>query len=371
MKKIMTVIISTAMILSLVGCGDSKNTETTEDVVMEATTESIGDEYEYTTYDIDDYASVDIPSDWEYSKDDSGTFFYPPDDGSVVIHILDCQQNYNDTLQLIESGSMTKDQASKLYIEPFLRSLLEDADGTQLLSYTPSDMLDYPCEYFTATREVNDNLYDVIGYSALFPSGIYIYFLYTGDGCEYDYSSDLEEIVCNTTLYDNSDQVDDSYEEDTEIEEETTDPQEDSATIGEYNALSKARDYLDYTAFSHDGLIGQLKYEGFSEEDATYAADNCGVDWKEQAKNKAIDYLDYTAFSYDGLVKQLEYEKFTEKQAKYGADNCGADWNEQAAKKAQEYMDYSSFSESELINQLEYEGFTSEQAEYGVKAVGY
>ena len=55
MKKIMTVIISTAMILSLVGCGDSKNTETTEDVVMEATTDSIGDEYEYTTYDIDDY----------------------------------------------------------------------------------------------------------------------------------------------------------------------------------------------------------------------------------------------------------------------------------------------------------------------------
>ena len=117
----------------------------------------------------------------------------------------------------------------------------------------------------------------------------------------------------------------------TEVAEEIKDTEATEAqtansdiSVSKLNALSKAGDYLNYTAFSHDGLVEQLKYEGFSEEDATYAA-----------------------------------------------DNCGADWNEQSAKKAQEYMDYSSFSRSELIDQLEYEGFTSEQAEYGVKAVGY
>lgn len=39
------------------------------------------------------------------------------------------------------------------------------------------------------------------------------------------------------------------------------------------------------------------------------------------------------ALSRQGLINQLEYEKFTEEQSIYGADNCGANWNEQAAKK--------------------------------------
>ena len=92
---------------------------------------------------------------------------------------------------------------------------------------------------------------------------------------------------------------------------------------------------------------------------------------ERQALNKALQYLDYTAFSYSGLVEQLEYEGFSHSEALYGADNCGADWNEQAAKKAQQYLDYSSFSRQSLISQLEYEGFTHSQAEYGANAVGY
>ncbi len=92
---------------------------------------------------------------------------------------------------------------------------------------------------------------------------------------------------------------------------------------------------------------------------------------EKNALDKAKSYLDYTAFSKEGLIEQLEYEGFTNAEAKFGADNCGANWNEQAAKKAKQYMDYSSFSKQGLIDQLEYEGFTSEQAEYGAKAVGY
>ena len=91
----------------------------------------------------------------------------------------------------------------------------------------------------------------------------------------------------------------------------------------------------------------------------------------QNALSKAHDYLEFTAFSYSGLVDQLEYEQFSADAATYAADNCGADWNEQAAKKAQSYLDFSSFSRQELIDQLLYEGFTNEQAEYGVSAVGY
>ena len=59
------------------------------------------------------------------------------------------------------------------------------------------------------------------------------------------------------------------------------------------------------------------------------------------------------------------YEGFTEDEAEYGADNCGADWKEQAAKKAKSYEESLSMSQSELIDQLMYEGFTAEQAIYG------
>ncbi|WKY44431.1 Ltp family lipoprotein [Eubacteriaceae bacterium ES2] len=142
-------------------------------------------------------------------------------------------------------------------------------------------------------------------------------------------------------------------------------------TTGQLNALDKANTYLGISAFSYTGLISQLEYSGFTNDEATYAADNCGANWSEQALKKAKAYLDISAFSYTGLVAQLEYDGFTNVQAGYGADNCGADWNEQAAKKAQAYLDLTSFSRSALIDQLIYDGFTADQAEYGVTAVGY
>lgn len=143
-----------------------------------------------------------------------------------------------------------------------------------------------------------------------------------------------------------------------------------NATTGEKNALSSAKSYLAFEAFSYQGLVEQLEFEGYTTDEATFAVDNCGADWNEQALEDAKDYLEYSAFSYTGLIHQLEFEKFTTEQATYGADNCGADWNEQAARSAKEYLDYMSFSRSGLIDQLQFEGFTYEQAEYGANAVG-
>lgn len=68
--------------------------------------------------------------------------------------------------------------------------------------------------------------------------------------------------------------------------EETSDTDADTAsaqsseTLGQKNAVSKTKSYLDYTAFSYTGLIDQLEFEGFTTEEATYAVDNCGADWK-------------------------------------------------------------------------------------------
>jgi len=152
--------------------------------------------------------------------------------------------------------------------------------------------------------------------------------------------------------------------------EDATTP-ETNLTIGQMNALGAAKSYLNFMAFSREGLIEQLEYEKYSNEDAVYAVDNCGADWFEQAIKSANSYLDYSAFSYTGLIEQLEYEGFTTGQATHGVDNCGADWFEQAAKSAELYLSYSQFSRDGLISQLEFEGFTTEQAIFGVEANGY
>ena len=94
-------------------------------------------------------------------------------------------------------------------------------------------------------------------------------------------------------------------------------------TLGEQNALEKAHSYLDFTAFSYEGLIDQLEYEGYTHSEAVYGAANCGADWYEQAYQKALNYLDFTAFSRSGLIEQLEYEGFTTSEAEYAADMVG------------------------------------------------
>lgn len=203
---------------------------------------------------------------------------------------------------------------------------------------------------------------------------------------------------------------------------------EDSKTLGEKNALASAKQYLAVMAFSYDGLIEQLEYEGYSNSEAVYAANNCGADWNEQAKLMAQNYmsimpfskeglieqlefegftheqavngvnstqennnesnsgsslgeenalasaklyLNQMAFSYNGLIEQLEYEGYTNSEAVFAANNCGADWNEQAVMAAENYLSLMPFSKQGLIEQLEYEGFTYEQALYGVTQNGF
>ncbi len=143
-----------------------------------------------------------------------------------------------------------------------------------------------------------------------------------------------------------------------------------SVSVSKQNALKRAQSYLRYSAFSRKRLIEQLEYENYSNEDATYAADNVGADWNAQALKKAQSYLNYSAFSRKRLIEQLEYEGFTSEQSNYGVNNVGADWNAQASKKAQSYLGYSAFSHDQLVQQLEYEGFTHEQSEYGVAQNG-
>lgn len=145
-----------------------------------------------------------------------------------------------------------------------------------------------------------------------------------------------------------------------------------------------AEQYLNTMAFSQEGLQEQLEYEGFSTEEAAYGVEQAygaaatapsdGTSGATVGQSNALasaqQYLDFMAFSYTGLIEQLEYEGYSTEEATYAADHCGADWNEQAAKSAQQYLDLMSFSRQQLIDQLVYEGYTQEQAAYGVSQAG-
>jgi hypothetical protein len=100
-------------------------------------------------------------------------------------------------------------------------------------------------------------------------------------------------------------------------------------TLAMQNALSAARDYLDFSAFSRQGLIDQLSSNygsGFKVEDATWAVDQLNTDWKEQAVRAAKEYLDFSPFSRQGLIDQLSSafgSKFTVEEATYAVNKIG------------------------------------------------
>lgn len=96
-----------------------------------------------------------------------------------------------------------------------------------------------------------------------------------------------------------------------------------TASMGERNALAKAKLYLETMPFSKDGLIAQLEYEGYTAAQAAYAVEHCGADWNQQAAKKGKLYLETMPFSRDGLIRQLEFDGFTHDQAVYGAEQNG------------------------------------------------
>jgi hypothetical protein len=102
-------------------------------------------------------------------------------------------------------------------------------------------------------------------------------------------------------------------------------------TNSQQQALDSATGYLsDGQGFSRAGLIKQLSSqygEGFSEADATWAADNSGANWNAQAVMSAKGYMaDGQGFSRDGLIEQLTSaygEQFTTAQAEYAVAQVG------------------------------------------------
>ena len=187
-----------------------------------------------------------------------------------------------------------------------------NADHTGVMETTSSDSTDFEWSYYLSTAEgdklyqVGDTTVSIIGEKSELKEYAGCLLIYTDDAAiifERDNTGSWVKKSGTTSA--------------TKTQTSST-----SMTSSQRNALTKAESYLKHSAFSYSGLIEQLEYEGYSTEDATYAVDHCGADWKEQAVKKAKSYLKHSSFSESGLIDQLEYEGFTHEQAVYGAEQA-------------------------------------------------
>lgn len=94
-------------------------------------------------------------------------------------------------------------------------------------------------------------------------------------------------------------------------------------TVNQENAVGSAENYLNMTPFSKSGLIDQLKFEEYSQKDATFAVNRLNVNWNKQAAKSAENYLDMSSFSRSGLIDQLKFEGYTQEQAEFGVNQTG------------------------------------------------
>lgn len=110
------------------------------------------------------------------------------------------------------------------------------------------------------------------------------------------------------------------------------------------NITEEYSDTVEKGAFVSQSVVANTKiYEG-DKITIVYSLGKAPTTGQKNALSSAKSYLSVMPFSYSGLIKQLEYEGYSKDEATYGADNCGADWNEQAAKSAKSYIETMSFS---------------------------
>lgn len=325
MKRIMCSALAAAMVLMAAGC--SGEADTAKDANTTAATAPDMRVYELNGVE------YKLPMEWETYEND-GTYYYYPEGSSdaqtamvmVKYSPMDGAMNYSNVSEMMDGyakGVGEADGASNL-----LKASYPEWDNNAIKVTYDLDIDSVSCHVSLYAAPV---LYD----------GIFSISLSGGDKYQSIYDLILESVKFpsfSDAALDKSDDLDDLYgadsgEDDDDYDYDWDDDDSSASTSSvasssgqnenlsteRASALQKAHDYLGYSAFSRTGLIEQLEYESFSEDDATYAVDNCGADWKKQAVLKAKQYRGYSAFSHKGLVEQLEYEGFTHEQAEYGA----------------------------------------------------
>ncbi len=305
-KKILSTLLVSTMILSLSACGSPTNSAKNLDKDIKEAETTTGEnipslakgEYKGYTFLYD--------NSWEVrsSEDEKILYLYPTNnhaDGLVML-------NYNE-------ASIGDEHANTLI---FAENMTKSDNVTEVSYNYETEVSGVFARRVVYTQLINETEYAVDSYLIANESeGVLYIGLCTPKNSNNDYTSGFFKVLYTLEYVGD---VKNKYDIEDSIEQSSTTSR---ITVGQSNALSSARSYLDTMAFSYSGLIEQLEYEGYSTEDATYAADNCDADWNEQAAKSAQSYLDTMSFSRSGLIEQLKYGGFTQEQAEYGVSSVG------------------------------------------------
>lgn len=324
MRKIPAIAFSIALCFCLIGCAgqptdetkDAPSTSDADNSTSQKSTEPLNLDGEISGNGL----TVKYPSSWGWREGKTKEIAYidPPCGGIVSVN------SYSKM-----SESITPETSDSV-IDSFAKEYFDGMEGSDALQMSITGeyekRVDGDAVIITAPLEYESKGVKYVGVVYIGRIGYQLCSITTGVPSDADeqYKKTVNAIVDNAKYVKTDKSEPEAKTDDPATDkEETPAPSKPTATVSQQNARSKALQYLDYTAFSYTGLIEQLEYEGFSTEDATYGADNCGADWNKQAAKKAQDYLDYTSFSRDGLIDQLVYEGFTYDQAVYGVDSVG------------------------------------------------
>ena len=142
-------------------------------------------------------------------------------------------------------------------------------------------------------------------------------------------------------------------------------------------AIKRAKALASQTDYDLDKLVEKLESEGFTHEQAEIAAQV--VAQSPEAREKTEDdpavkaaqsYFATGNYTYTALIDKLEQDGYSPEDAEYAANNCGADWNAQAAKEAKELLEGGTLTKEEIVDKLIFKGYTYEQAVSGAEANG-
>ncbi|MGO1545048.1 MAG: Ltp family lipoprotein [Gulosibacter sp.] len=128
------------------------------------------------------------------------------------------------------------------------------------------------------------------------------------------------------------------------------------------DAMTVAESYLDSIPMSAEGLVDQLKFEGFDAEVAEDAVNRLEVDWCAQAELEAREALAYQGYSEQGLKERLQYSGFTPAEAAHGVAQAEIDEAEQAIRAVEHFLKYSATSYAGMVDRLMDDGFTRADA---------
>ena len=222
--------------------------------------------------------SIAIPRSWSHTANDDNDCFLDSDNNILFIA----------TSQLDDSQSQINSNVVDVFIDGFKDSL----DEFDEIDRTTTHIDDFFAYRVEANVKKSENKYHYTMY--VWATDHYLCeMIFSSYGNEQSEEFDLfESDIVNSITVDSSKDVRSPEKDSTKkaaepgTEKPTKKPTEpptekptkkateksvNSITVSQSNALESAKSYLEYSAFSYNGLVEQLEYEKYSHEDAVYA----------------------------------------------------------------------------------------------------